>query len=272
VTPVCRIKRSHGKLIIGYVAVILIIIGFSVLKVTGNPFGVQDQGRAELKALSAQSGFQDHTEGEGISTAFDKTSSSLQGSDALDKLRSSRSPALEREIVGIARASVARVVLGKRPGSEETDSVCFVSSSLRNMQAGVFVTIIIDDKVRGCMGRIHPAEASLWVEIARAAEMAATMDMRHPPISAEDLPNLDFCVSVVGRVRRESPDVEVNPRLEGILVKTGGRSGVILPGEARTSAYQRKWAKREAGIEPGVPFELYVFETERFGKTLPVRG
>ena len=45
-----------------------------------------------------------------------------------------------------------------------------------------------------------------------------------------------------------------------------------MPGEARTSAYQRKWAKREAGIEPGVPFELYVFETERFGKTLPVRG
>lgn len=266
------IKRSHGRLIIGYVAIMLIIIGFSVLKVTGNPFGVQDQGRAELKASSAQSGFQDQTEGKRVPAAFDTASSGLPGSDALDKLRSLRSPALEREILDIARASVARVVLGKRSGSEETDSAHFVSSPLRNMQAGVFVTIIIDDKVRGCMGRIRPAEANLWIEIARAAEMAATMDMRHPPISAEDLPNLDFCVSVVGRVRRESPDVEVNPRLEGILVKTGGRSGVILPGEARTSAYQRKWAKREAGIEPGVPFELYVFETERFGKTLPVRG
>jgi len=260
VTPVDRIKRSLRNPITGCVCIMLLIAGFSIIRATGNPFRIPGQSQAGLKVLSAESGFQD------------QTCPSLQGSDALDRLRSLRAPALEREILDIARASVAGVVRNERPGPEPIDSAVSVSSPLRNIQAGVFVTIIIDDKVRGCMGRIHPAEPNLWAEIAGAAEMAATMDVRHPPISAKDLPNLDFCVSVVGRVRRESPDAEVNPRLEGILVKTGERSGVILPGEARTCAYQRKWAMREAGIKPGVPFELYVFETERFGKTLPVRG
>ncbi len=271
-TVIGNTKRSWRNPVIAGAFIVLIVVGITVMKVASNSSGLQEQLKTEPSILSEQSGLQDQTDGKGISTAFGTTSPSLPGSDALDQLRSLRSPALEREILDIARASVADVVVNRRAGSKPIDSVQSESSPLQTMQAGVFVTIIIDDKVRGCMGRIHPAEPNLWAEIRRAAEMAATMDMRHPPISAKDLSNLDFCVSVVGRVRRESPDVEVNPRLEGILVKTGGRSGVILPGEARTCAYQRKWAKREAGIEPGIPFELYVFETERFGKTLPVRG
>lgn len=253
-------KRSWHNPAIICALIVLIVIGFTVMKVASNPPGPKDEIRAERSTGPEQSGLQD------------SIAPSLPGSDTLDKLRCLRSPALEREILDIARASVAEVIQNKGMESKPEDSAESVSSPLQEMQAGVFVTLIIDGKVRGCMGRIHPAEPNLQAEIARAAKMAATMDMRHPPISAEDLTKLDFCVSVVGRVRRESPDIEVNPRLEGILVKTGGLSGVILPGEAKTAAYQRKWAMREAGIDPGVPFELYVFETERFGKTLPVRG
>ncbi|NLS44593.1 MAG: AMMECR1 domain-containing protein [Firmicutes bacterium] len=207
-----------------------------------------------------------------ISSFVLKINAGSPGDDALGILKASRSPALEREVLDIARASVARVILGETTELKLKSPDRIITGQLCKIQAGVFVTLIIDDKIRGCMGRIYPAESNLKDEIASAAGMAATMDTRYPPISAEEICKLDFCISIVGRIRRESPNIQVNPRLEGILVKACGLSGVILPGEAKTAAYQRGWALREAGIKSGVPYELYVFETERFGKTLPVRG
>lgn len=257
------IKRSRRNLITAGAFILLIIIGVTATKAGSNSLGLKGRPETDSGIVSVLSEPGGSTLGNGMS---------VQGGDVLTKLRSLRSPALEREILEIARASVISVIQNGQTEKEALSPAGSSSSPLLRMQAGVFVTLIIDGKVRGCMGRIYPAEPNLQAEIARAARMAATMDMRHPPIIIEDLPKLDFCVSVVGRVRREGPDAEVNPRLEGVLVKTGDRSGVILPGEARTSAYQRQWAKREARIDPGASFELYVFETERFGKTLPVRG
>ena len=121
------------------------------------------------------------------------------------------------------------------------------------------------------MGTVCPMEASLAEEIASAARMAATSDPRRPPVGPGEVARLEYCVSVVGRVRRHDPGAPVNPRAEGVIVKANGRTGVILPGEARTGAYEIAWARREAGVGPGDHYELYIFETERFGKALPLR-
>jgi AMMECR1 domain-containing protein len=272
VTSQGRGKPGNRRVTISCITAFLIIVGLFILKASYSPHGVQGEGRGGLDSLSLKSPLEEQRPDEESPSRLGEASPIFQGSDPLDRLRALRSPALEQEILDIAGRSVTRVVLGEKPGPSENDADKSSSSPLKSIQAGVFVTIIIDNKVRGCMGRIYPGEPNLYEEIKRAARMAATMDIRHPPITAEDLDNLEFCVSVVGRVRRESPDVIVNPRLEGILIKTSGRSGVILPGEARTSKYQKEWAMREAGIGAQTPFELYVFETEKFGKTLPVRG
>lgn len=205
--------------------------------------------------------------------------------DVLDRLRAARTPALEREILEIARAAVVSATTGKgaaEPGRDRTDRPESVptsdtlprdsrSGSILGVPAGVFVALILDGRVRGCIGTVYPMEASLAEEIASAARMAATSDPRRPPVRPAEVARLDYCVSVVGRLRRHEPEAPVNPRTEGVIVKANGRSGVILPGEARTGAYEIAWAKREAGVGPGDHFELFVFETERFGKALPLR-
>lgn len=205
--------------------------------------------------------------------------------DVLDRLRAARTPALEREILEIARAAVVGATAGEgaaEPGRDRTDRPesgptsgalprDSWSGSVLGVAAGVFVALILDGRVRGCMGTVYPMEASLAEEIASAARMAATSDPRRPPVRPEEVARLDYCVSVVGRLRRHEPGAPVNPRTEGVIVKANGRSGVILPGEARTGAYEIAWAKREAGVGPGDHFELFVFETERFGKALPLR-
>lgn len=200
--------------------------------------------------------------------------------DILDRLRASHTPALEREILETARAAVASAVSGgegagleKDPTAPEGDSTAqdSLDGSVLETPAGVFVALILDGSVRGCMGTVYPMEASLVEEIASAARMAATSDPRRPPIRPEEVPRLDYCVSVVGRLRRHEPGAPVDPRTQGVIVRANGRAGVILPGEARTGAYEIAWAKREAGAGPGDRFELLVFETERFGKALPLR-
>ncbi|MEW5866304.1 MAG: AMMECR1 domain-containing protein [Bacillota bacterium] len=191
--------------------------------------------------------------------------------DVLDRIRAVRSPELEREILEIARTSVAVAAGGQQVCDQDGDRRLDLANSVLAAPAGVFVTLILDGRVRGCMGTVYPVEASLADEIASAARMAATSDPRRPPVSPEEVPELAFCVSVVGRLRREKPESGVDPQREGVIVRANGRSGIILPGEARTAAYEIAWAKREAGIGPGDHFELYVFETERFGKALPLR-
>ncbi|MEW6228313.1 MAG: AMMECR1 domain-containing protein [Bacillota bacterium] len=191
--------------------------------------------------------------------------------DMLDQIRALRSLELEREILEIARTSVAVAIGGQQSRNQDGDRRLDFGNSVLAAPAGVFVTLILDGRVRGCMGTVYPVEASLADEIASAARMAATSDPRHPPVRPEEVLELEFCVSVVGRLRREKPDSEVDPRREGVIVRANGRAGIILPGEARTGAYEIAWAKREAGVGPGDHFELYVFETERFGKALPLR-
>ncbi|MDI7247895.1 MAG: AMMECR1 domain-containing protein [Bacillota bacterium] len=203
--------------------------------------------------------------------------------DVLDRIRAARTPALEQEILEIARSSIAAAVAGygaeerchaagpqaRAPGGRPPDSR--QADAILAAPAGVFVALILDGRVRGCMGTVYPMEASLAEEIASAARMAATSDPRRLPVRPEEVARLEYCVSVVGRVRRHDPAVPVNPRIQGVIVRANGRAGVILPGEARTGAYEMAWAKREAGVGPGEHYELYVFETERFGKALPLR-
>ncbi|MGE5584753.1 MAG: AMMECR1 domain-containing protein [Bacillota bacterium] len=203
--------------------------------------------------------------------------------DVLDRIRAARTPVLEQEILEIARSSIAAAVAGygaeerchaagpqaRAPGGRPPDSR--QADAILAAPAGVFVALILDGKVRGCMGTVHPMEPSLAEEIAGAARMAATSDPRRLPVRPEEVARLEYCVSVVGRVRRHDLAVPVNPRIQGVIVKANGRAGVILPGEARTGAYETAWAKREAGVGPGEHYELYVFETERFGKALPLR-
>ncbi len=195
--------------------------------------------------------------------------------DVLERLRALRSSELESEILRIARVSVEAAVQGKPvheglEGQRPDRPSGPVETALAE-RAGVFVSLILDGSVRGCMGTLYPMEPSLDREIASAARMAARSDRRHPPLRPGELPDLEFCVSVVGRLKGRQDESEIDPRREGVMVRANGRTGIILPGEARTAAYQVSWAKREAGVGLHDEFELWVFETERFGKALPLR-
>ena len=131
--------------------------------------------------------------------------------------------------------------------------------------AGVFVTIVKDGVVRGCMGTVEPHEDSCAEEISRSAVMAATIDPWHEPVSKDELEGLDYIISVIGEIRKINSPSELNPHKLGLLIRDGQKSALLLPGEAKTPEWQIFKCKQKAGIPQYKKVEMFVFETVTLG-------
>lgn len=146
---------------------------------------------------------------------------------------------------------------------EVPESVLPVSSALREVRGGLFVTILKDGKVRGCFGSLTAEAPSLAEAVIVNTVRAATVDKRYLPVAPDELRDLRFSVSVTGALRRVSSPYQINPLIHGVFVRSRGGSAVLLPAEARTAQKAFEWARRLAGAAPGEMAEMYVFRTLR---------
>src|SRR3712207_5507495 len=63
--------------------------------------------------------------------------------------------------------------------------------------AGVFVSLKRQGELRGCIGTCLPTQPSLSQEVVRNAVSAATADPRFPPVTLEEMEELDISVDVL---------------------------------------------------------------------------
>ncbi len=135
-------------------------------------------------------------------------------------------------------------------------------------RAGSFVSIHKHGMLRGCIGTIEPTQANMAHEVIQNAISAATRDPRFPPITPDELADLDIKVDVLGDPEPVDGLDELDPRRYGVIVKSAGdwRKGLLLPDleGVDTVEYQVDIARRKAGILPDEPIELYRFEVVRY--------
>ncbi len=133
-------------------------------------------------------------------------------------------------------------------------------------QAGVFCSIKKYDQLRGCIGTIHPTTASIAREIIRNAIAAAADDPRFTPVEPDELDDLVYSVDVLTPAERISNTDELDPKVYGVIVRKGTRSGLLLPDlEGIDDAREQvAIAKRKAGIAPDEDVELFRFEVKRY--------
>lgn len=198
-------------------------------------------------------------------------------SDVLAELCGADHEQMERVILTLARRFTEASVRGDLlPEVRDVISASGVPDSasgiLYRRSAGVFVTIIRNNAVRACVGSIWAHFPSLAQEISHFAAAAAARDLRRSPIEVWELPGCSYAVSIVGRLERVWPGMPWDPRSYGVFVRAGARSGVILPGEALTHSKQIGWALSEAGIDARMPYEMYRFQTVKFGGSLNLRS
>lgn len=124
-------------------------------------------------------------------------------------------------------------------------------------RAGVFVTLSRQGKPRACWGSLYPQQANLVEATVAATRGALSREYRYPPITRSEWQTLKPQVTVIKAIEPIDRLAGQNPLQDGLMVRSGTRSGIILPGEASDATYQLVQARLKAGIAPHDKYQLY---------------
>lgn len=131
--------------------------------------------------------------------------------------------------------------------------------------SGVFVTLLRQGELRGCIGHITPTCSTQEAEIAKVAPLAALDDPRFQPVSPDELDELEVEVSLLQPPEPIVSGKDLDPRRYGVIVSDGARRGVLLPDLAGVDTVDQQvaLARRKAGIAESAPVELERFEVTK---------
>ena len=176
-----------------------------------------------------------------------------------EKLR--RRHEAEDPFVRLARETVESYVL-ERTTPEVPD---WATDEMKRKQAGVFVSIHKEGKLRGCIGTFLPTRENIAKEIISNAVSASTRDPRFDPIGPEELKWLEINVDVLSAPEKISSMAELDVRRYGVIVSCGSRRGLLLPDldGVDTVEEQVDIARRKGGIRENEPVTLERFEVVR---------
>lgn len=166
----------------------------------------------------------------------------------------------ESPLVRYARLVVESFIKGEK--FKEADDL----TDYLGKRAGVFVSIKKHGQLRGCIGTIEPTQPDILQEVKQNAISAATRDPRFEPITVDELDDLVYSVDLLKPAESISGIEELDPQRYGVIVKSGYRSGLLLPNleGIETAAEQVAIARKKAGIGPNEPVKLERFEVVRY--------
>ncbi|QPJ62901.1 MAG: AmmeMemoRadiSam system protein A [Candidatus Nitronauta litoralis] len=116
---------------------------------------------------------------------------------------------------------------------------------------GAFVTLYQDGSLRGCIGSLKPQTQSLAEEVVRNAILAATKDPRYDPVSHSEIDGLTIRIEVVTPPEPVDDISNLDPKVDGLIVRSGKKQGVLLPGieGIETVDQQEKICRSKGGIK-----------------------
>lgn len=122
---------------------------------------------------------------------------------------------------------------------------------LLNKRAGVFVSLHLNGKLRGCIGTISPVQKNIAEEIINNAIAAAVRDPRFSPLTIRELKELHISVDELFPPEDINSKDLLNVKEYGIIVTQGDKRGLLLPNldGIDTINQQITIAKDKAGID-----------------------
>jgi AmmeMemoRadiSam system protein A len=136
---------------------------------------------------------------------------------------------------------------------------------MQKERAGVFVSLKIQSKLRGCIGTISAVTGSVAEEIQRNAVSACSQDPRFEPVTADELERIHYSVDVLGKAERVESVSQLDAKRYGVIVTSGYRKGLLLPNleGVDTVEEQLRIAKQKAGIPESERCRMERFEVVR---------
>ena len=103
--------------------------------------------------------------------------------------------------------------------------------------AGAFVTLKIEDELRGCIGYVN-ASTPLFETVCEAAQSAAFQDPRFIPLTVEEFEQINIEISILSQFEPITSYDEIEIGKHGLLLDEGGRA-VLLPQVAIENNFNR---------------------------------
>ncbi len=172
----------------------------------------------------------------------------------------------EKELLAIARQTLESYFeTGKAPDFE-------VKSSQLKEPYGAFVTLKKNGQLRGCIGHLE-ADKPIYQVVSEMAISAAFQDPRFPPLEKAELDEVAIAISVLSPFERVKNVEEIVVGRDGLLIKKGFSSGLLLPQVPVEWGWDRdeflRQVCRKAGLPPDAwpDAELYRFSAQVFGES-----
>lgn len=96
------------------------------------------------------------------------------------------------------------------------------------LNAGVFVTLHLQNNLRGCIGYITAA-TPLFDTVCEVAKLSATEDPRFYPLSASELDEVQIEISVLSPMQPINDFNQIVIGKHGLFLKHGADQGLLLP-------------------------------------------
>lgn len=165
---------------------------------------------------------------------------------------------------------IARTVLENKARDKPLPEFSPATERL-NEPRGAFVTIYKRGMLRGCIGCTEASDP-VYKTVSEMAEAAAFCDPRFRPITEEELPYLDFEISVLTPLERIRDTSEIEVGVHGLMLRKGRCCGLLLPQVATERNWDTKTFLEETCRKAGLPrdawkdkeTEIYVFSADVF--------
>ena len=172
----------------------------------------------------------------------------------------------KKRLLKIARESIETYLdKGKVAKFKEEDP-------LLTRKQGAFVTLTERGRLRGCIGSLI-GEMPLHKTIAKMAVEAAFRDPRFSPLKKDELSKIHIEISVLSELRLTKDINKIEVGRDGILIRKGFYSGVLLPQVATEYHWDRNTFLEQTCYKAGLPrdaykegAEIYIFTAQVFGE------
>jgi AmmeMemoRadiSam system protein A len=170
------------------------------------------------------------------------------GSKGIEEAESFNLSGEERaHLLGIARNAVKVAV--------EEGEICPCDDGgypALSIDRGAFVTLTESGNLRGCIGYTSPIKP-LYETVRDVAISAAMNDPRFPSVQQNELPRIQYEISVLSPFHKVADIGQIEIGKHGLLIKRGRKEGLLLPQVATDYNWNRKTFLENTCRKAGLP-------------------
>jgi len=175
----------------------------------------------------------------------------------------------QQKLLDVARASIQH---GLQAGCALKINLADYPKVLLECRAS-FVTLELHQQLRGCIGRLE-ATRPLIEDVAQNAFLAAFQDARFPPVTIDELTELEIHISLLSErvpvIFCSEQDLisQLRPKIDGLILEEGQLRATFLPSVWEQLPEPKQFLrhlKQKAGLAVGYwsdTIKVYRYQTE----------